>query len=63
VGRIGPLPVPQIGTGLSVAVIAGVLVTITVTSQLTTRRRRPAAAPDRLPPDRARPLRESRALR
>jgi hypothetical protein len=55
--------VPQIGTGLSVAVIAGVLVTITVTSQLTARRRRPAAAPDRLPPDRARPLRESRALR
>ena len=51
VGWIGPLPVPQIGTGLSVAVIAGVLATITVTSQLSTRHSRPAAPPDRVPPD------------
>jgi len=51
VGRIGPLPVPQIGTGLSVAVIAVVLATITVTSQLSTRHSRPATPPDRVPPD------------
>ena len=51
VGWIGPLPVPQIGTGLSVAVIAGVLATITVTSQLSTRHSRPAAPPGRVPPD------------
>ena len=51
VGWIGPLPVPQIGTGLSVAVIAVVLATITVTSQLSTRHSRPAAPPDRVPPD------------
>jgi len=37
VDRIGPLPVPHIGTGLSLAVIAGVLATVAVTSQLKAR--------------------------
>jgi tellurite resistance protein TerC len=37
VDRIGPIAVPHIGTGLSLAVIAGVLVTVTVTSQLSAR--------------------------
>jgi tellurite resistance protein TerC len=38
VDRIGPLPVPHIGTGLSLAVIAGVLATVAVTSLLSARR-------------------------
>jgi tellurite resistance protein TerC len=37
VERIGPVPVPDIGTGLSLCVIGGVLATVTVTSLLTTR--------------------------
>jgi tellurite resistance protein TerC len=45
VDRFGPLPVPHIGTGLSLAVIAGVLATITVTSLLSTRRSRRARQP------------------
>ncbi len=45
VDRFGPLPVPHIGTGLSLAVIAGVLATITVTSLLSTRHRRRARQP------------------
>jgi tellurite resistance protein TerC len=52
VDRLGPLPVPSIGTWLSLAVIAGVLATITVTSLL--------SAP---PSDRRRALRQSRARR
>lgn len=38
VGRVGPVPVPHIGVGLSLAVIAGVLITVTVTSLLAGRR-------------------------
>jgi len=45
VDRFGPLPVPHIGTGLSLAVIAGVLATITVTSLLGTGHGRRAAQP------------------
>jgi tellurite resistance protein TerC len=45
VGRIGPLPVPHIGTGLSVAVIVGVLATVAVTSQLSAARSRPVPRP------------------
>jgi tellurite resistance protein TerC len=37
VERIGPVPVPDIGTGLSLSVIGGVLATVTVTSLLATR--------------------------
>jgi len=40
VQRIGPVPVPHIGTGLSLCVIGGVLSTVTVTSLLATRRSR-----------------------
>jgi tellurite resistance protein TerC len=37
VHRVGPVPVPHISTGLSLAVIGGVLLTVTVTSLLATR--------------------------
>ena len=39
VHRIGPVPVPHIGTGLSLAVIAAVIATVTLTSLLTSGRR------------------------
>jgi tellurite resistance protein TerC len=39
VHQIGPVPVPHIGTGLSLAVIGAVIVTVSVTSLLATRRR------------------------
>jgi tellurite resistance protein TerC len=45
VDRLGPLPVPRIGTGLSLAVIAGVLAPITETSLLSTARSRRAGQP------------------
>jgi len=54
VNRFGPLPLPHIGTGLSLAVIAGVLATITVTSLLSTAHSRPAGQP---PGDKRRALR------
>jgi predicted tellurium resistance membrane protein TerC len=38
VHRIGPVPVSHIGTGLSLAVIAAVITTVTVTSLLAARR-------------------------
>lgn len=38
VHQIGPLPVPQIGTGVSLAVIVGVIAVVTVTSLLASRR-------------------------
>jgi hypothetical protein len=41
VHRVGPVPVPHISTGLSLAVIGGVLLTVTVTSLLATRLARP----------------------
>jgi tellurite resistance protein TerC len=50
VQRIGPLPVPQIGTWLSLAVIAAVLATVTVTSLLSTRHDDPGDQPGRAPP-------------
>jgi tellurite resistance protein TerC len=37
VRQVGPVPVPHIGTGLSLCVIGGVLATVTVTSLLATR--------------------------
>jgi tellurite resistance protein TerC len=43
VDRIGPLPVPPVGTGLSLIVIAGVLVIITATSLVGSRHSRRAA--------------------
>jgi tellurite resistance protein TerC len=39
VHQVGPVPVPHIGTGLSLAVIGAVITTVTVTSLLATRRR------------------------
>ncbi len=39
VHAVGPVAVPDIGTGLSLAVIGGVLITVTITSLLSTRRR------------------------
>ena len=71
VHRIGPLPVPQIGTWLSLAVIAGVLATVTVTSLLSTRRNDHGAQPGRTPPgspgqppvDKRQGLRQPRARR
>jgi tellurite resistance protein TerC len=41
VHHAGPVPVPHISTGLSLAVIGGVLVTVTITSLLATRARPP----------------------
>jgi hypothetical protein len=38
VHRVGPVPVPRISTGLSPAVIGGVLLTLTATSLLATPR-------------------------
>jgi tellurite resistance protein TerC len=40
VHRIGPVPVPHIDTGVSLAVIGGVLAVVTVTSLVATRHRR-----------------------
>jgi tellurite resistance protein TerC len=45
VHHVGPVPVPHISTGLSLAVIGGVLVTVTVTSLLATRPARPRPGP------------------
>ena len=39
VHQIGPVPVPRIGTGLSLAIIAAVITTVTLTSLLAARRR------------------------
>ena len=39
VHHIGPVPVPHIGTGISLGVIGGVLAVVTVTSLLATRHR------------------------
>ena len=39
VHRIGPVPVPHIGTGLSLAIIAAVITTVTMTSLLAAGRR------------------------
>jgi hypothetical protein len=39
VHRIGPVPVPHIGTGLSLAIIAAVITTVTLTSLLAAGRR------------------------
>lgn len=54
VHRVGPVPVPQIGTTMSLCVIGGVLLTVTTTSLISTRRRvspSPAARlPQALPP-------------
>jgi tellurite resistance protein TerC len=40
VSRFGPVPVPRIGTVQSLAVIAGVILTVTVSSLLAGRRRK-----------------------
>jgi tellurite resistance protein TerC len=39
VRQVGPVPVPHIGTGISLAIIGGVIVTVSVTSLLAARRR------------------------
>ena len=39
VPQIGPVPLPHIGTGLSLAIIAAVITTVTVTSLLAAGRR------------------------
>jgi tellurite resistance protein TerC len=44
VHHVGPVPVPHISTGLSLAVIGGVLVVVTVISLLATRRKPPRPA-------------------
>jgi tellurite resistance protein TerC len=41
VGQLGPVPVPHISTGLSLAVIAGVIVAVVITSLLAGRRLQP----------------------
>jgi hypothetical protein len=41
VHRVGPVPVPHISTGLSLAVIGGVLLTVTAASLLANRPARP----------------------
>ncbi|MGH3275116.1 MAG: TerC family protein, partial [Streptosporangiaceae bacterium] len=46
VHRVGPVPVPHISTGLSLTVIGGVLLTVTVTSLLATRPARPRGKGD-----------------
>ena len=46
VHRVGPVPVPHISTGLSLAVIGGILLTVTVTSLLATRPARRRAGRD-----------------
>ncbi|HWG62301.1 MAG TPA: TerC family protein [Streptosporangiaceae bacterium] len=65
VREVGRVPVPQIGPGLSLAVIASVLVTATITSLATSRRRkrvspRPAAESDERPPHRGLPAESPR---
>jgi tellurite resistance protein TerC len=58
VHQIGPVPVPHIGTGLSLAVIAAVIATVTVTSLLAAGRR---TRPETLSlPDGSRNLRAQR---
>ena len=58
VHQIGPVPVPHIGTGLSLAIIAAVITTVTVTSLLAAGRR---TRPETLsPPDGSRRLRTQR---
>jgi tellurite resistance protein TerC len=47
VHAVGPVPVPNISTGLSLAIIGGVLAVVTVTSVLASRRR-PAEQPPQL---------------
>jgi tellurite resistance protein TerC len=47
VHQVGPVPVPHIGTGLSLAIIAAVITTVTVTSLLAASRR---TRPDNLYP-------------
>jgi tellurite resistance protein TerC len=42
--QIGPVPVPHIGTGLSLAIIGAVIVTVSVTSLLAARRRAKVSA-------------------
>jgi tellurite resistance protein TerC len=51
VHAVGPVPVPEIGTGLSLAVIGGVLVLVTLTSLLARRRHLQAAEPAQVEPD------------
>jgi tellurite resistance protein TerC len=64
VHHIGPVPVPHIGTGISLGVIGGVLAVVTVTSLVATRNRRAearalnssrSARPAERPPRPARP--------
>ena len=58
VHQIGPVPVPHIGTGLSLAIIAAVITTVTVTSLLAAGR---CARPETLsPPTGSRKLRTQR---
>ena len=50
VHAVGPVPVPHIGTGLSIAVVAGVLLVVTVTSVLAGHRQLKAADPAQVQP-------------
>ncbi len=57
VHRIGPVPLPQIGTGESLAVIGGVLAAVTISSLVSTWRRQQAPAGRDEPDDSAHPAR------
>jgi tellurite resistance protein TerC len=53
VHSIGPVPVPEIGTGLSLAVVGGVLVLVTITSLLARKRHLETADPAQVEPEAA----------